>query len=182
MQIDTKDVKEKGTALLRFYNELNSDNKDGGYLTIADRGFINGSEYFTIGKIPSDKRSKYVSFSQEKAHRVLTHWLRSSFVDKNIDVAKHGIIFPEDGESVVSSYQTRNPDLGMWGGAVLFEQMYSNPNIVSFSGLPELADEALSYILGKDLGLVRDQGLLQKIKEISNNPFVDDMRERFKRG
>ncbi|MBU1033110.1 MAG: hypothetical protein ABII13_01360 [Patescibacteria group bacterium] len=70
--------------------------------------------YDPMGEVPSDKNEKYRSFSIEKATRLWKH--------------------PEH----TTSRQSRNEDLDHYSGAIR-----ARNHVFSFSGLPELWDEAL---------------------------------------
>ncbi len=115
------------------------DGRAGGYLTICDSA--TGEELLPptrIGTVNEAKVAKYEAFCQEKAGRLLLK-MRS------------------DGH--VSSRQSRRPDEDQWGGAILIV----DENLVfSFSGLPELADEAFMVRLAWEMATLRyspDQGV-----------------------
>lgn len=102
------------------------DERHGGYLTIMDAKTGVVVVTMRVGIVMPEKEEKYISFSIEKARRLYTtHKLDAS---------------------IVTSIQTRDPDTNKWGGAVWSEYW-----IVSFSGLPELADEALSTCVAAGL-------------------------------
>lgn len=92
------------------------EGETGGYLCVADRA---GTPLVVakIGEVDAEKTSKYMSFCQEKARRLADH--------------------PEH----VASWQSRKPDEDQYGGAVSGDHY-----ILSFSGLPELADEAVMLV------------------------------------
>ena len=134
--------------------------KSGGYLTLGYGGFEK-KKVLPIGDFPEEKAEKYFRLSQEKAHRVYSDWLRNP-------------------NETISSYQTRNPEENKWGGAVLFNK--DKGNIVSFSGLSEIADEALSLSLGFYLELMQDESYekeFEKIVKISNNNIFYEMFSKF---
>lgn len=173
-RFDYRGVEETASALVAISRELKgnpSPEKEGGYLTVVPSGFSEGVHVLEIGSFPEEKYDKYRSLSAEKASRVFANWLRAPFNERSRD-------------DVVSSYQTRDPDLNMWGGAVVFDsrtnfEVVRYPNIVSFSGLSELADEALSYVIGRSLHYGEGPDLLQKIKDTSGNELIDEMIGRF---
>jgi len=160
------DIIDKTKYLIAISKEAKgnpSPDKSGGFLTFGLKDFEQNYMGF-IGEVPMEKQLKYSRLSQEKAYRIYSDWLR------NID----------DLKEVFSSYQTRNPDLNMWGGAVLFEHKYVAPNIISFSGLSEVADEALSFILGHSFGFTKgNEELFEKVKKTSDNPVIENMFDRF---
>lgn len=161
MQIDLGRVENLTRRLIDISTTLDCNprrDKTGGVLTLALCGFSQG-HLIDFEGYPKEKVDKYFSISQEKAHRLYAHWLR------NHDVA-------------LSSWQTRDPAQEMWGGAVLFQNASGSPRlpyIVSFSGLAEVTDEALSLVLGYDLGFTQDRGYLARIAGISQNPVFNDL-------
>ncbi len=82
------------------------------------------SRTILVGMPPQDKWRQYHQFSQEKAQRVM--WNRQ-----------------------FSSWQSRDPENGKWGGAVSIV-----PWVLSMSGLKELDDEAYSLVVGVKSDLV----------------------------
>ncbi len=117
-------------AYLALSNDLTGrDGREGGYLTVmnAETGEI--EHHFEIGVISEEKADKYSAFSKEKAVRLF----------KNHKAHGH-----------VTSYESRNVPENKYAGAVLVGN-----KILSFSGLPELSDEALMYGLAALCGLER---------------------------
>ena len=101
-------------ALKVFAQGENWESRTGGYFCLADG--LNGIPYIIlrVGDVPEEKAEKYFSLCQEKARRLTKH-------------LDH-----------MSSWQSRVPDQEKWGGAVRMHD-----SILSFSGLPELGDEAI---------------------------------------
>ncbi len=168
MIISEREKIEKAKYLIGLSQKVKnnpSPEKKGGFLKLLCPGHTDALP-LKVGDIPIGKGDKYASFAIEKAHRLYSHWLRESVINPD--------------KSIVSSYQTRNPKENMWGGAVLFDDENCTPEIVSFSGLSEVSDEALSLILVYSFGLAKDKTLFEKVKKISANPVVDEMFERFK--
>ncbi|MBI2107423.1 hypothetical protein HYT57_05555 [Candidatus Woesearchaeota archaeon] len=137
---------------------LNPD-KSGGFLTVVLDDF---SRIFIleVGTYDTVKKDKYIRFSQEKAYRLYSDWLRNP-------------------SETVSSWQSRQPEIDRYGGAVLFD----NPrkglhSLVSFSGLNELTDEAISLMMGDQLDLKVD---VERVIGISNNEVYRQMRNYMKR-
>jgi len=89
------------------------ERRGGGYFCLADGVTGFPLLIFPIGIMPEEKVVKYLAFCQEKAKRLAKH-------------SDH-----------MSSWESRNPDENQWGGAIKIEDL-----IYSFSGLPELGDEA----------------------------------------
>ncbi|MBU2539773.1 hypothetical protein KJ786_01255 [Patescibacteria group bacterium] len=123
-----------------------SVNKDSGYLTIRDR--INGSVLITvqIGKCKPEKAKKYFDFSLEKGARLFQH-------------KKH-----------FSSWQSKDEGEDFYAGAIISEDL-----ILSFSGLSELADEALVLMVANLCRWIHD-GDAYSIAAISDNKYFTDLR------
>lgn len=113
--------------------------RNGGYIYICD---AEGNQLLhkKLGDPDPEKMNKYREFSREKAERLL----------KNSD---HDL-----------SWQSRNPDESQWGGAVRLP----SGHILSFSGLPELYDEAFCATVA-DVMEWATQTQLSEILEISAN-------------
>ena len=79
-----------------------------------------------VGEVPDGKAAKYTILCQEKARRL---------VDQ----------FKQNGH--VTSWQSRDPEKGLWGGAILGPDGQERQYAFSFSGLPEACDEAVSLLV-----------------------------------
>ena len=127
------------------------EEKHGGYFTIFDSFLRAPLLTAMIGLMPSEKFEKYREYSLEKATR-LSH-------------------APFDHKS---SWQSRNPDKEQWGGAVYAEHGF----IFSFSGLPEIADEALVLAIASNMGfMTHDEATRIAMK--SKNGYYIVLREKF---
>lgn len=69
----------------------------------------------------------------------------------------------------LSSWQSRNPENGEWGGAIR-----TVLSIFSFSGLPELGDEAIVLVAAMRLGYLGPKGA-SRIAGISGNHFFQEL-------
>lgn len=117
--------------------------REGGYFCIAERtNPIVPIAIVLIGEVVStEKREKYFNFAREKAKRL-----------GDIPIPAH-----------VSSWITRDPERDKWGGGITTHNYY-----MSFSGLPELADEAAMLLAALRLGfLTKDEA--DGIAKKSNN-------------
>jgi len=94
-----------------------------------------------IGIMPPNKYEKYLAFSLEKGLRLFAH------------LPQHK-----------SSWQSRD-NVKFWGGAIVSKSL-----ILSFSGLPELADEALMLDASVGLGWL-SPGEANEIVNISANNY-----------
>jgi len=122
-----------------FYNDMflytvNHDKEDvarryGGYLCLRDAN-VDFPPYavFSLGRIPNDKRERYYRNAMEKAERL--------FCGSN---------------TLLSSWQTRDEAAGKYGGGIRTKEL-----IFSFSGLPELADEAFMLLVARRLELLSE--------------------------
>lgn len=98
---------------------------------------------------------KYRRFSEEKAVRLYSDWLRNP-------------------KTAVSSWQSRNRDADKYGGAVLFGEdgnTTESGEIISFSGLKEEFDEAVSLVLGDSLGILVPSRR-ERVLNISDSDFA----------
>lgn len=94
-----------------------------------------------IGEVPITRIGKYSSLVIEKSIRVAQNHL-------------------------ISSWQNRSPEDRKYGGAIL-----ANDMIFSFSGFPELIDEAIVTVLAFELGQI-DISMVHRIVNISTNPYT----------
>jgi len=136
-----------------------ADGREGGFFRFFTINWF-GPEAFTpvqhvaelVGRVPTDKFPKYEEFSREKAERII----------RNL----------KNGESHVSSWQSRDPDRERYGGAIMvhipaWQVGGGAPSvaILTFSGLPEKADEALmiwvayqlSWLSKEEAGLIIEE-------------------------
>jgi len=133
--------------------------KTGGYFTIQYLDIHNTVISKKLGDIPTDKKDKYHCLSKEKPSRL----------KRNLSLGH------------LTSYESRNPDSniivskdkiekwGEWGGAVLI-----NKNLIfSFSGFPELLDEAFVCFLGLKSGLMSKHQFAKIKKRRTDNPYID---------
>lgn len=127
-----------------------------GYLTLMEG--ITGEIIFTVpfGEIPEDKDEKCFRFSQEKASRL--------FSQVNLHLPN----------CHTSSFQSRNKEEEKYGGAVYFD-LHSTVIILSFSGMPELIDEAMMLVLGDKVKEIIKEPLLRKIEACERNPYFEEL-------
>lgn len=107
--------------------------KRGGWFCIMEKSRLQWSVILhdCTGVIPKDKDTKYHRLSYEKAQRLSMN--------------------PQHR----TSYMSRNERFSQWGGAI---RTFSNPEyIFSFSGFPEIWDEALMLAATCDLNLMNAQ-------------------------
>lgn len=82
-----------------------------------------------------------------------------------------------DLTTFTTSYDSRNPDLVRWGGAVGVESCNGRGDLVlSFSGLPELWDEAAMFVTAVRSHEVGEDMILAQISE-ERNPHLRPLLE-----
>lgn len=119
----------------------------GGYFCLLSRAAAPDPFVFyhePVGAVGPEKAEKYFNLSLEKAIRVGTRGHQSS-------------------------WQSRDPDSGKWGGAII-----AGSWILSFSGLPELADEAVmlvTAVMSRLMTVVEARA----IADISQNPYFVEL-------
>lgn len=144
-------------AFLPTINALKAhdDKRDSGYLCILENDQTKIGEpplaLVSFGEILWNKRQKYFKLSQEKACRLQKSAL-----------------------SIVSSWQTRNETEDKYGGAVR-----AGGYVLSFSGLPELADEAFVLLIATACGIANAELLRNEIALRSgSNKLYDEILMR----
>jgi len=120
--------------------------KRSGYLTIRRKSDGRILWVAEIGDCPQIKAKKYFEFSVEKGERLFHH-------------PKH-----------ISSWQSRDSEKGRWGGAIV-----ANELIISFSGLPELLDEAAVLAFAIFLRWISPEQV-EKIAKISSNSHYASLK------
>jgi len=126
---------------------LKYENRDYGYFTMRRKSDGRVLLVYQIGECPPEKAEKYMALSLEKSQRLFER--HHDFGD-------------------ISSFQSRKPCKGMWGGAICLKDV-----IFSFSGLPELADEAVVLATAFQLDVISKRQI-KRIIDISNNHFAKE--------
>ena len=141
-----------------------------GYLTILDArtGFIICTLPFL--EIPVEKEELYFRLSQEKADRLY------SWVNKHLPAPNNH----------TTSYESRDESMDHYGGSVYgefkafeFNVQFHIQLILSFSGMPELIDEAMMLVLVKFFQKKWKNLELLPISAESRNPFWQSIAEEF---
>jgi hypothetical protein len=177
-------IRKDVEALVELSRKMPSNSKPekaGGFFFSGVNGLTHNI-FTPIGNYDPKKEEAYASFAQEKAYRLYADWLRDS--------------------TSISSWQTRQPEINGWGGAVLFNYlipvgfpldayMDACPScaIYSFSGLTEEADEAVSLAygyFGREVPpdwqkIARESRLAERVIEISDNQIAREMFEVLER-
>ena len=132
-----------------------------GYLTLMNGE--TGQIAFTLpfGEIPSEKIEKYFEYSQEKAERLF------SIINMHLPHMKH-----------TSSFQSRNEAEQKYGGAI-YLNCHTNISIFSFSGMPELIDEAMMLVLAERLRQDNHLKVFRSIEACQRNPYWEQLYTDF---
>jgi hypothetical protein len=147
---------EKGIQLLHL-RSLDIEGGYGYFTVFDDTADFVGAGLLLVCQInicPPDDAEMYLNISQEQAKRLFSR--------------------KED----VSSFQSRNPETGKWGGAIRAAH-----SILSFSGLSEMANEALMvFVARKAIWPLKTDGWISQneadlIAHISRNPYIHKIIE-----
>lgn len=157
------DVVAKASKLVELSRAIHLNprkDKAGGFLTVGLNNIGTGLFSEGVGEgISPAKLKTYWSLSREKAFRTQADFLRDS--------------------STVSSWRTRDEGMERYGGGVIFNldnEPYASSHIISFSGLAEETDEAVSLVLGKAFGLT-DERFVERVLGISGNRVYRDLQK-----
>ena len=135
-------------AAISLSGNASNPDKCGGYLavwTVYLNNVPGSLELLArLGYTPEEKLAKRMEVAMEKCQRL----------DSG------------DGQGHLTSYESRNPEIGRWGGAVRGPQ-----HIYAFSGLPELWDEAAMFVLAIRLYQLDEDVVLAAISE-ERNPHL----------
>lgn len=128
-----------------------------GYLTLMDG--LSGEIIFTVpfGEMPDEKREKYFELSQEKAKRLFENFSKKFHT---------------------TSFQSRDEENQQYGGAI-YANYRSGAIILSFSGMPELIDEAMMIALADKLLTDIETVVNTKIEAVARNPYWEVIRKKF---
>ena len=132
--------------ILRKESTLEKPAKEGGYFTIFDMELGLPVIISSAGNYHPRMANIYLSFSQEKAVRLSCN-------------SDH-----------LSSWESRDVESSCYGGAILVGE--NRDYIISFSGLPELADEALMLALALRLLWITPEKALEIAKRSQNHYFA----------
>lgn len=130
-----------GYAMAHLCSAGQPPDKCGGYLAVIELGRGDLEMLVCLGYSPPEKVEKRVEFAIEKGKRLY-------------------------GLTDFTSYESRRPEMDRWGGAVRGREL-----IFSFSGLPELWDEAAMLVLAIRLGQLQETDVCDVISE-ERNPHL----------
>ncbi len=130
-----------GLAIAHLRSAGQPPDKCGGYLAIVELGRGDLEMLVGLGYSSPEKVDKRMEFAIEKGKRLY-------------------------GLTDFTSYESRKPEIDRWGGAVRGREL-----IFSFSGLPELWDEAAMFVLAIRLGQLRETDVCDVISE-ERNPHL----------
>lgn len=152
-----KDIANRATQIFDILFDLDEytrKDRQGGVLVLAKDP--EGAEYIAvaIGTVPDDDPKKYCQTALKKCKAIWLNCGHSSFAHRDeaneiygggIALSTTDYTFGSPAEEYISGY-------------------------LAFSGLPELADEALVLVLALDMGWIMHASA-QVIAEASNNPY-----------
>ena len=158
-----KKITTMADELVKLSTTLDSNEapeRKGGVVLWAPKN-MSSVQLARVGEVPnSGEWFLYERFAQEKAHRVYADFMRRP-------------------EHIVSSWQTRDKEIERYGGAVLFPaSKLEGVDIISFSGLKEHVDEAVSLKIGRELGLCYD-GLVNEVINVSGNKVYPELVQAY---
>jgi hypothetical protein len=140
--------------------------KNCGYFTLRDEMTGHVILLAQIGVCPYNKAAKYCTLSLEKGDRLFTDIDNpSSFGSRN----------PE--AKVVLLCSSASYSWGHWGGAIRLG-LGEGQLILSFSGLPELGDEAVVLAVAVQAGWLKGSQA-KAIAKLSNNKYFLPLIEKF---
>lgn len=104
-----------------------------------------------LGEVPDDKAEKYSALCLEKARRLEAQYKAAGDL---------------------TSWQSRNPEAEQWGGAILGPDGQDRQYAFSFSGLPELVDEALTLRVAVKVGHLTGEEALEMGEASGSNELL----------
>lgn len=136
-------------ALALVLAVMPEEERRGGYLTVEARYDITLLRPNLIGEVADGKDARCAELCVEKVARLFSHL--------------------DEGHR--SSWESRDPENGKWGGAVPGSDG-NHVMGVGFSGLPELADEAISLIVCVKVGYLTLEQAIEIAQISSNSVFL----------
>ncbi|MDO8444059.1 MAG: hypothetical protein Q7S80_00965 [bacterium] len=103
-----------------------------------------------VGHVINGKDDRYIELCQEKATRL---------------EARH------ESNGDVTSWQSRDPESDRWGGAILGPDGHDRQYAFSFSGLPDLCDEAVTLLTAVKVGHLSGEEALE-IGDVSGSSNI----------
>jgi len=167
LQKDVGDIADRAAELFNIFHSLpqyNQKDLKGGVLVLVPDETCASCFSVTIGEVPNNDPTKYCKIAMSKCA-----------VLRNAKRAR-------------SSYALRDESCGIYGGGISFRHKwetdfhvytFSGKAYLAFSGLPELADEALVLVLAIDMGWTTEKKA-KKIVQASANPYFEPLLEAVK--
>jgi hypothetical protein len=139
--------KDTGGVFILMWNSAENDDEYKG-----ERQDFEADEHLVevLGELDEERRLRCTAFAREKARRTLLNY---------------------DARCDVSSWESRQPDAGKYGGAIVTAEY-----VLSFSGLAENVDEALVNCVAVLCGL-HTQDDADLIAAVSGNEFFPPLME-----
>lgn len=140
----------KAVELMRAQGEI----RTGGFFALSRPGMPSSYAHIEWGALPVDKRSRSFELVNEKKGRLEAHPRHfTSYQSRNPHAA------------VIDMFGRKQP-WGKWGGAIR-----AGDYIISFSGFPELWDEAAMLVLAIRMGWLDETATLRRISHKRNPHF-----------
>ena len=142
-----------------------NQNRRGGYLTVLNwkrKEFVLCAK---VGQVSKTKAWEHETMAREKAWRLVSHTGHETSFESRDPVAEVRVY-----DESRMHYPVRTEQWGHWGGAVR-----GNRYVFSFSGFPELLDEAMMFVLAikhNDLSLPLVQERFGTVNRCLT-PFLD---------
>jgi hypothetical protein len=155
-------LEKEFASFITFIGEEALEGKTGGYFVEKSTCMSPAIFAFVIrvGTIPPDKEQKYFFLGKEKANRLL----------EKISITNHLSSYESRNQTFV--FPENNQPWGKWGGAIFIDNFFT---IYSFSGFPELVDEAFVCWVAlqrKELSMYWFKVICERR---ADNPFLQKM-------
>ena len=146
-----------------FIGEEAFQGRTGGHFTEKRTTITSESVFLCIipvGIIPPEKQEKYYLLSREKADRLWKNFRDSDHLS-SYESRDETFFFPEYKQA-----------WGKWGGAIIIDGYFT---IYSFSGFPELLDEAFVCWVAWQRKRMTLENLKVIVERRENNPYLKDI-------
>jgi len=159
-----ENLESEFASFKEFIGEEAFHGRSGGYFTekstIAAEAFF--ASVITVGVIPEEKKEKYLFLVKEKPNRLLETFRSSNHIS-SYESRDPNFIFPENNQS-----------WGKWGGAIIIDIFFT---IYSFSGFPELLDEAFVCWVAWQRKRMTIDNLKVIAERRADNPYLQKLLE-----
>ncbi len=137
------------------------ETRSGGYFCLSGKKMSPLVLIRCCGEVPEEKCGKYAERAREKLTRLADH-------------TSHFTSYQSSPDMIIVDSQNNERPWGKWGGAVRARNY-----IASFSGLPELWDEAMMLVLAVRMSWLSEKNTLRRIGP-KRNPYLRPLLETTK--